>query len=424
MNKMDTDIRWEEETFIFTSHTPNTTIGTGRPTLNVPSLPGLILLILVTCGGNVLLVACICSIQRLRNTTNMYIASLAVADFLVGLIVMSGMLDLTLYREWTLGWVPCTIWATFDFACCTVSMLHLCMLAYERNNAIVNPLRHRAQTRHRRAVICISACWILGILAWAPAVIIFREQQKHTIPLNDCFFVPDKRYVLPQTIIVYFGPICTMIYLYARILHTLRKRRILGEETILKKMPIIFKSYKAKKENVVMVSYSTHGEYPNNSSNQQPRDSLQDISPNIDMNSFEADFSSRENLVYSISNEGAPSKCNQDYGRSLTIRRIKRERAKQRTHEKRCVITLGVVMISFLICWLPFCTFWPIKALCDNCIPAKLYSASYWMAYCNSTLNPLIYFIVNRDFRQGLVNLCRCKRNANRNTLSSGAYSK
>ena len=66
---------------------------------------------------------------------------------------------------------------------------------------------------------------------------------------------------------------------------------------------------------------------------------------------------------------------------------------------------IGLVIIVFLICWLPFCIFWPLSALCEGCIPDRAYTMSYWMAYLNSALNPILYFVMNGDFRAGVVHL-------------------
>ena len=203
----------------------NTTGNSDVTSVKIPTLMGLILLVLLTCGANTLLIVCVGCVRRLQNITNMYICSLAVADLVVGFVVMSAMAVYSLHGEWPLGWIPCTIWATFDFACCTVSMFHLCLLAYERYHAIVHPLKHVANGGNKkRACFLIALVWVVGISVWAPAVIIFREQQKSSIPSNDCLFVPDKRYVLSQAILIYYCPIIIMLYFYSRIVNALRVR--------------------------------------------------------------------------------------------------------------------------------------------------------------------------------------------------------
>ncbi|ELU05033.1 hypothetical protein CAPTEDRAFT_63740, partial [Capitella teleta] len=69
----------------------------------------------------------------------------------------------------------------------------------------------------------------------------------------------------------------------------------------------------------------------------------------------------------------------------------------------RNIRTLGIIMVIFLFCWLPFSLFWPIDAYCGDCIPVEWHKYSFWTAYLNSAINPLLYFIANRDFRMAFI---------------------
>ncbi len=48
-------------------------------------------------------------------------------------MVMSGMMVYSLFGAWPLGAALCTVWQVFDFAMCSVSMLHLCIIAFDRS---------------------------------------------------------------------------------------------------------------------------------------------------------------------------------------------------------------------------------------------------------------------------------------------------
>ena len=48
----------------------------------------LVVVIILTAGGNLLVCLAVCSDRRLQNMTNYFLMSLAIADFLVSIIVM------------------------------------------------------------------------------------------------------------------------------------------------------------------------------------------------------------------------------------------------------------------------------------------------------------------------------------------------
>lgn len=70
--------------------------------------------------------------------------------------------------------------------------------------------------------------------------------------------------------------------------------------------------------------------------------------------------------------------------------------------EKRFTFVLAVVMGVFVICWFPFFFSYSLKAVCPKTcsIPKPLFKFFFWIGYCNSCLNPVIYTIFNKDFRR------------------------
>lgn len=78
--------------------------------------------------------------------------------------------------------------------------------------------------------------------------------------------------------------------------------------------------------------------------------------------------------------------------------------------EKRFTFVLAVVMGVFVVCWFPFFFTYSLQAVCPEtcCIPKPLFKFFFWIGYCNSCLNPVIYTIFNKDFRRAFKKiLCR-----------------
>lgn len=77
------------------------------------------------------------------------------------------------------------------------------------------------------------------------------------------------------------------------------------------------------------------------------------------------------------------------------------EREKRRIarkKEKRATLILGLIMGSFIACWLPFFFMYILRLAYD--IPGIAFSTAFWLGYMNSALNPVIYTIFNKDFRR------------------------
>jgi len=79
----------------------------------------------------------------------------------------------------------------------------------------------------------------------------------------------------------------------------------------------------------------------------------------------------------------------------------KEKRRIARKKEKRATLILGLIMGSFIACWLPFFFLYILTPACPKCkIPDAAFAIAFWLGYMNSALNPAIYTIFNKDFRR------------------------
>lgn len=78
--------------------------------------------------------------------------------------------------------------------------------------------------------------------------------------------------------------------------------------------------------------------------------------------------------------------------------------------ENKATVTLAAVLGAFVICWFPYFTFFTYMGMRAETDPPEIvHSVVLWMGYLNSALNPILYPVLNRDFRRAYGQLLRCR---------------
>ncbi|XP_069733597.1 beta-3 adrenergic receptor [Phaenicophaeus curvirostris] len=81
--------------------------------------------------------------------------------------------------------------------------------------------------------------------------------------------------------------------------------------------------------------------------------------------------------------------------------------------EHKALKTLGIIMGTFTLCWLPFFVANIIKVFCRPLVPDRVFLFLNWLGYINSAFNPIIY-CRSPDFRSAFRKLLCCPRRADR----------
>uniref|UniRef100_A0A8D8QR96 Dopamine receptor 1 n=1 Tax=Cacopsylla melanoneura TaxID=428564 RepID=A0A8D8QR96_9HEMI len=93
-----------------------------------------------------------------------------------------------------------------------------------------------------------------------------------------------------------------------------------------------------------------------------------------------------------------PSSSSHPYP-SPTVHHITTTSSPYHVSDHKAAITVGVIMGTFLLCWVPFFCVNIIAAFCKTCIPGYWFKILTWLGYSNSSFNPIIYSIYNKEFR-------------------------
>ena len=187
-------------------------------------------ILLVTLLGNLTVMIRVLIRERSTPTvSNKYISSLVTSDFIMGVLVMPGMVLLVSHGYWPLGSSMCSVWIFLNFYFGNVSILRLCLIAYDRYLAIVHPLRYRCIPNPRyRAYKLIGVTWCVACVA-ASTLTIVRSMAIHTSNSTDehyynytakhqhaCHIDTPSYYALFHCLLTFHAPAIIMLYMYVK----------------------------------------------------------------------------------------------------------------------------------------------------------------------------------------------------------------
>uniref|UniRef100_A0A4W6DYW2 G-protein coupled receptors family 1 profile domain-containing protein n=1 Tax=Lates calcarifer TaxID=8187 RepID=A0A4W6DYW2_LATCA len=100
--------------------------------------------------------------RQLHTPTNLLLLSLAVSDFLVGLLVMPFQILLT-EPCWLLGDLVCSLCYILPFITVCASVVNMVLISVDRYVAICDPLHYSTRVTPRRIQVCVLLCWVYSI---------------------------------------------------------------------------------------------------------------------------------------------------------------------------------------------------------------------------------------------------------------------
>ncbi|XP_036438739.1 trace amine-associated receptor 13c-like [Colossoma macropomum] len=285
----------------------------------------LVLAMSVTILGNSVVIISIAHFKQLHTPTNMLVMSLALADLLLGVIVMPFSMIRSVDGCWYYGEAFCLLHSSFDIFLTSASIFHLICIAIDRYQAVCHPLQYPTR-------ITIPTAWLMVALSWITAAVYsyglmyskanvesLDEYIESIFCMGSCNLLFNALWGPLDVLLCFLLPCTVMFCLYAQIF-------------------LVSKRHSRKIEGTKQSKNET---------------SLNRVSQSM-------------------------------------------------KRENKAAKTLGIVVGTFIFCWMPFFVNSLIDPYINFSTPVVLFEVFVWLCYINSTLNPLIYGRFSPWFRKCL----------------------
>uniref|UniRef100_A0A667WMC9 G-protein coupled receptors family 1 profile domain-containing protein n=2 Tax=Myripristis murdjan TaxID=586833 RepID=A0A667WMC9_9TELE len=170
-----------------------------------------------TVALNLLVIISISHYRQLHTPTNLLLLSLAVSDFLVGLLVMPVEI-LPIGACWLLGDVMCAVKYVVTLTISSASIGNMVLISVDRYVAICDPLCYPTKVTLRRVKLSVCLCWICSVFYSCIALIdSFRQPGRHNSCHGECVVFLSYAMGTVDFVVAFIGPITVIIVLYMRV---------------------------------------------------------------------------------------------------------------------------------------------------------------------------------------------------------------
>nr|XP_055064724.1 trace amine-associated receptor 13c-like [Misgurnus anguillicaudatus] len=175
---------------------------------------------------NLLVIISICHFKKLHTPTNMLILSLAVADLLIGLIIMPLNAIKLIEKCWYFGDIFCGLYSVFTGLLPSASLSHLILIAVDRYVAVCHSLHYPQKITTTKTIMSICICWFCSTAYNTALVSSSRHSDLHKTDVcyGKCIFTISYAWRVTDLIISLLFPCTVIIALYMKIFYVVHQQ--------------------------------------------------------------------------------------------------------------------------------------------------------------------------------------------------------
>ncbi|KAK3521033.1 hypothetical protein QTP86_007662 [Hemibagrus guttatus] len=383
------------------------------------------LMILFTIVGNILVIIAVLTSRSLRGPQNLFLVSLAAADILVATLIIPFSLANELMGYWYFRSVWCEIYLALDVLFCTSSIVHLCAISLDRYMSISRAVTYGAQRTPRRIKCAILVVWLISaVISFPPLLSMNKNQGDSSSSVGpQCQLNNERWYILYSTIGSFFAPCLIMILVYMRIYQIAKQRTRCPPGEPRKEIP----AGAATPKDRALQNGRGDGTTQTNPTTPRPPTltvpQAEGTNRPASPNTLHPPLSPSKEMTPSTPTPSAVQSTSLSPSNTFMQKQDKpKQTKKEKRNEKKpdnnngessssdsdtehggagveIPVTPGAELDTGIH---SPATVQNLQAVCPKTceLPKPVFTFFFWIGYCNSCLNPVIYTIFNKDFRR------------------------
>ncbi|XP_072179313.1 histamine H3 receptor-like [Diadema setosum] len=330
-----------------------------------------------------------------KRTANFIIMNLAIADLLVGMVSLTINTSWIISGRWIFGEVICKLYSAVDYVAVNMSIAMIAFISLDRYYAVTKHFKYRSIMSLHRVKIAITTTWVSMTAYWL--VIAFGwtyilDENKMVDYSTGCYM----EYLLNPVASVAFESInCVVPATGIAVLNILIFLNIKKQWNQFRRVKINQGTSSDKRGKFALSverDLSTRHSSHSSQNYQQHKRGKGTSLPGVGSVSLTVCVSNDNNLP-------------EDVRRQMSADRFKRS--------LKIATKLAIYVGIFAACWLPYGLLAIVGSFCDvQCVPELVWNIVENVQWANSAINPILYALTNKRFRQKAAKLLGCSSNA------------